>query len=233
MARKRRKKQRPMPAGTTIRWYEDDQALWEWLAPFAKTHDMTQVIKLALYRLSGIEPNSESFAALMERVEGHQVQSVAPDPADLLDLVDAIREAVREEMAEARREGDEDDHRGGGGSGSGGVIRDDIRFGEERDEAGGVAASGANPTLTSPVPSSRLTRRVVGGTGSATPPTSMTDGVESSSGIDMVRRRSRPRPKMIKQPPTLPEIPPVDEDIDLAALGKLMARSIKQPERRT
>ncbi len=53
----------------TIRFSGKDAQLQAWLAQFSTTNDMSKVVKLACYLLSGLEPD-EGLLALLHKVEG-------------------------------------------------------------------------------------------------------------------------------------------------------------------
>ena len=59
------------PAGT-IRFYDEDAELLNWLKQFADRHDMTNVIKLACYVLSGLQPDQGLLALLPESTDTNQ-----------------------------------------------------------------------------------------------------------------------------------------------------------------
>jgi hypothetical protein len=234
----RRKKQAPEPksnsqaiAAKTIRFYPDDEALLDWLEQFSEVRQLTNVIKLACYKLAGIQPGDNLMALLSD------IEVTREQPGTESELVGMVRE-LHEDLAKLRRElsekeGPDKSGSGEGGSGGGGDIRDNDRWYEhpQSDEIGGIAAAAENPTMLMPIyrPSMRDS-----GSGGLIMEQSRTTRVVESSGIDMSRGRRRPRAKpKIKQPASLPEMPPVGEDIDLAALGREMAQSIarfgKQP----
>lgn len=107
MRRRKPKEQQPVqiPA-VTIRFYEEDADLLDWLKQFAGRHNMTNVIKLACYVLSGIQPE-EGLLALLPEVQNQQAypapvqESAAPSPRE--DTNDALA-AVMQELAALREE---------------------------------------------------------------------------------------------------------------------------------
>lgn len=93
----------------TIRFNDDDAELVEWLGQFAQTSNMTKVVKLACYLLSGIQPQ-EGLLALMpeERFEHatparpHKTASTTRDIHATLTAVTQEMMALRQEISEQR-----------------------------------------------------------------------------------------------------------------------------------
>jgi hypothetical protein len=91
----------------TIRFNETDADLREWLGQFAATHDMSKVIKLACYLLSGIDPD-EGLLALLPNIQDKQVTQPPDAPkaeeqestsdmfAAMMQEIAAIRAAVEQ-----------------------------------------------------------------------------------------------------------------------------------------
>jgi hypothetical protein len=110
MRRRRAKEQQPVQTpAITIRFYEEDAELLDWLKQFAGRHNMTSVIKLACYMLSGIQPE-EGLLALLPEVQ-QTVQPPAqemPVPAPREETSDALAAvmqelwALREELTQQR-----------------------------------------------------------------------------------------------------------------------------------
>jgi len=94
-----------------IRFYEEDSELLRWLKQFAEQHDMTNVIKLACYMLSGLQPQ-EGLLALLPDVQRQQVEPTPTLPtsdssfheqtSDALAAVMQELSALREEIAQQR-----------------------------------------------------------------------------------------------------------------------------------
>jgi hypothetical protein len=114
MRRRKSKEQQPVQTpAVTIRFYDEDTELLDWLKQFAGRHNMTSVIKLACYMLSGIQPEA-GLLALLPEVQSHQIEPsrVQEPPAqvpyeetnDALAAVMQELSALREEIAQQRTE---------------------------------------------------------------------------------------------------------------------------------
>lgn len=94
----------------TIRFSGKDAQLQGWLAQFSTTNDMSKVVKLACYLLSGLEPD-DGLLALLHKVEGLRKSGTEsprkPRPRreptqDALAAVMQELNALRAELAETR-----------------------------------------------------------------------------------------------------------------------------------
>ena len=89
-----------MPNTATIRFNPGEEALRDWLSQFAHTHDMSKVIKLACYMLSGLTPD-DGLLALLPEIQQRQAAPAAPPVVP--DTVPA-QEATQDRFAEIMQE---------------------------------------------------------------------------------------------------------------------------------
>ena len=80
MRRRKPKDQPPVQTpAVTIRFYEEDAELLNWLKQFAERHDMTNVIKVACYVFSGLQPD-QGLLALLPDIQNQQAQPTSVHP---------------------------------------------------------------------------------------------------------------------------------------------------------
>lgn len=108
----------PTDSRITIRFGEKEADLREWLGQFAATYDMSKVIKLACYLLSGLEAD-EGLLALLPNIEARkESQPPAESPvneqestsdmfAAMMQEIAALREAVIEQREETNTPAEE------------------------------------------------------------------------------------------------------------------------------
>lgn len=98
MSRQSRRIRKPLPTTMTIRFSEKDADLRDWLVQFASTNDMSKVVKLACYLLSGLQPD-DGLLALLQRIEG-QRQSETEHPSAGSRTAEASQDALAAVMQE-------------------------------------------------------------------------------------------------------------------------------------
>jgi len=88
----------------TIRFNDEDAELVEWLGQFAQSSNMTKVVKLACYMLSGIHPQEGLLAVLPEEHLAHISSAWRHKTASTNRDIHATLAAVTQEMVALRQE---------------------------------------------------------------------------------------------------------------------------------
>ncbi len=212
-------------------YHDQDSALIDWLAEYAKRYKQTDLIRLALYTLAGLEMPAELAELLpTQAVPYHSIpqqpraetEMASEQFEQLFAEIDYQRREANEQLAMLYQELADEKHQASRQLEAMleelAEIRQTIRqpVAAAAPEPAEVVSSGMD--MSRPRPG----RHSV----SESPVGLEQPDVEQSRGIDM--SRPRPRPAARRTPISLP-VSESDEvtDADLIALGKLMSRSIK------
>jgi hypothetical protein len=221
------RKQQPTQTGDhatqkSFRLYHDqDGALIDWLAEYAKRYKQTDLIRLALYTLSGLDMPAELADLLPPQQAPRQLPLPEPDRASdqieqLFTELDTQRREANEQIATLYQELSDEKHRASQQLETMIAQLAELRHDMHQRQPVSAAATVAYQDHVATAPDR--------------PPTMPeSPGNVVSSGIDMSRPRPRPAPR---QAPAA--APPVDNeplcDQDAIRLAKIMANSIKRAQ---
>jgi DNA-binding transcriptional MerR regulator len=219
------RKQQPAQTGDhatqkSFRLYHDqDENLIDWLAEYAARYKQTDLIRLALYMLSGLDMPAELAELLPPQPAPRQLPLPEADRASdqielLFEELDYQRREANEQIAALYQELADEKHHASRQLEN--MIAELVELRQAIHQPAPVAAvAPQDQTAAAPQP----------------PPTlPESPGTVQSSGIDM--SRSRPRPQARKMPAAAPAPPPEElSEQDAIRLAKIMANSIKRASR--
>ncbi len=198
-------------------YHDQDAALLEWLADYAERYKQTDLIRLALYMLSGLDMPAELAELLPPQPAPQHLPVPAADRASeqiemLFEELDDQRREANEQIAALYQELADEKHHASRQLEN--MIAELVELRQAIHQPAPVAAAAHQDQTAPPQPPPTLPEAT---------------GMVRSSGIDM--SRSRPRPKARKTPAAASAPPPEElSEQDAIRLAKIMANSIKRAQ---
>ena len=220
----------------SFRLYHDQDAdLIDWLAEYAKRYKQTDLIRLALYTLAGLDMPAELAELLPTQPVPYPPAAQPPPEPDraseqfeqLFAEIDYQRQEANEQIAMLYQELTDEKHLASRQLEA--MLVELVEIRQTIRQPVGVTAPDAAEVVSSGMDTSRPRPDRSRSAPETPPPLPEQPEIERSTGIDM--SRPQPRPTARRTPISVPA-PALDDvtDADLIALGKLMARSIKNAQ---